>query len=622
MSADSGIIDLTDSDNLDQYSLKSDDSGRKRVVSLAEGFNERLRVADSGAPRAKRAKTGHVEGVELPQNDMVAPARGPLGPLAGASKPPLGPAAGSASHSPPAVPAAPAPAPAPASPGSGTNMNSVLAQLRLERESRAAQRTPAEAAHSGAAPAPAAARPASAAPGTSARPASAPQPQAASRPGTASAPPRTASVLTWNLWFQEDVELLARMKAVGDIIEREGFPDMLLLQEVTHNMVTIFSQTAWFRRYHCSPVPEQQYFTLLLARRDTVTLPAMQPWHNKDFLGSLMGRGILYTRAVVAGRPLVVGTTHLESPVGPGAQQMVQQRQEQLPQAVRELEAAAGPSGDALLAGDLNWNDSRDGPLRVPPSWSDAWLDLMPDHAGSTWDPVANPMLVSRYKGSRLDRVLVRLPSAAPASGAGGASSGAYGGFGGGGGGGWRLGSIKLVGTAALPGLTTPRGPKGQLVPVLPSDHFGLLVKLLPAEAAPGSGGGRVLGSGPAAAPAPGSGGGPTGGRLVGSGPSAPAGAGGSAGGSSSGGASTRGAVAGAGAASTSGSASTHAPKPPAAAKPLSAGAVAGGGRAAAALLRQQRSQKLLPAAGPAKSVAAVDLSVEDDDDDEVVVCD
>ncbi|KAG2497061.1 hypothetical protein HYH03_005058 [Edaphochlamys debaryana] len=523
MSADSGIIDLTDSDNLDQYSLKSDDSGRKRVVSLAEGFNERLRVARTGAPRAKRAKT--------------------------------------------------------------------------------------------------AARPASAAPGTSARPASAPQPQAASRPGTASAPPRTASVLTWNLWANERVELLARIKAVGDIIEREGFPDILLLQEVTPNMFAIISQTAWFRRYDGPPVP--QYFTLLLARRDTVTLPAMQPWHNKDFPSSLMGRGILHTRAVVAGRPLVVGTTHLESPVGPGAQQMVQQRQEQLPQAVRELEAAAGPSGDALLAGDLNWNDSRDGPLRVPPSWSDAWLDLMPDHAGSTYDPAANPMLGGvRYKGSRLDRVLVRLPSAAPASGAGGASSGAYGGFGGGGGGGWRLGSIKLVGTAALPGLTTPRGPKGQLVPVLPSDHFGLLVKLLPAEAAAGSGGGRVLGSGPAAAPAPGSGGGPTGGRLVGSGPSAPAGAGGSAGGSSSGGASTRGAVAGAGAASTSGSASTHAPKPPAAAKPLSAGAVAGGGRAAAALLRQQRSQKLLPAAGPAKSVAAVDLSVEGDDDDEVVVCD
>ncbi|KAG2495729.1 hypothetical protein HYH03_006327 [Edaphochlamys debaryana] len=576
-----------DSDDLDQYSLKSDDSGRKRN-SLAEG-------SIPGAPRAKRAKTGHVEGVELPQHGLVALARGPLRPVAGASKPHLGPAAGSASRSPPAVPAAPAPAPASAPaafPGSGSNMNSVLAQLRLERESRAAQRTPAEAAHSGA-------------PGTFARPASVPQPQVTS-PGPPWGPPRTASVLTWNLWFNEQAELLARMNAVGDIIEREGFPDILLLQEATHNMVIIFSQSAWFGRYHCSPVPEQPYFTLLLARRDTVTLPGTQPWNNKDFPGSRCGRGILYTRAVVAGRPLVVGTTHLESPVGPGAEE---ERQRQLPQAVRELEAAAGPWGDALLAGDLNWSDPRDGPLPVPPSWTDAWPVLMPNHSGATYDAAANLMLGGgRYKGSRLDRVLARLPSAAPASGAGRTCSGTCGPAGGGfGGGGWLLGSIKLIGTAALPGLTMLHERKGKLVPVLPSDHFGLLVKLLPAGAAPGSGGGRVLGSGPAGAPAPGRG--PTGGRLLGSGPSGPAGAGGSAGGSSSGGASTKGAGAGAGAAPTSRGAATHAPRPPAAAKPLQ---VAGGGPGTAAP----------PAAGSAKSVAVIDLSVEDDDEDDVVVCD
>lgn len=30
------------------------------------------------------------------------------------------------------------------------------------------------------------------------------------------------------------------------------------LQEVTHNMVMLFGQTAWFRRYHCSPAPREQ----------------------------------------------------------------------------------------------------------------------------------------------------------------------------------------------------------------------------------------------------------------------------------------------------------------------------------------------------------------------------
>ncbi|PNH00324.1 hypothetical protein TSOC_013863, partial [Tetrabaena socialis] len=96
-----------------------------------------------------------------------------------------------------------------------------------------------------------------------------------------------------------------------------------------------------------------------------------------------------------------------------------------------------------------------------------------------------------RYKGSRLDRVLCRLSGGAAAGAGGGAGAAA---------GGWRLGSIKLVGTEALPGLV--REHRGKRLPVLPSDHFGLLVKLLPSEApAAGAGVGRTLGSGPAAPP-------------------------------------------------------------------------------------------------------------------------
>ena len=30
--------------------------------------------------------------------------------------------------------------------------------------------------------------------------------------------------------FDEEMELVARMKAVGDIVEREGYPDLLLFQ--------------------------------------------------------------------------------------------------------------------------------------------------------------------------------------------------------------------------------------------------------------------------------------------------------------------------------------------------------------------------------------------------------
>ena len=61
-------------------------------------------------------------------------------------------------------------------------------------------------------------------------------------------------------------------------------------------------------------------------------------------------RGLLYTRAVVRGRPLVVGTVHLESPAGAGSGTS-QQKREQLAAALQLAEAAAGPGGDALVAG-------------------------------------------------------------------------------------------------------------------------------------------------------------------------------------------------------------------------------------------------------------------------------
>ncbi|KXZ46987.1 hypothetical protein GPECTOR_39g481 [Gonium pectorale] len=186
------------------------------------------------------------------------------------------------------------------------------------------------------------------------------------------------------------------MRAVGDIIVREGHPDLLLFQEVTQNMVLLFRQSAWFRQYHCSPVPEQPYFTLLLARRDTVTLPAMSPWNEKPFPVTQMGH---------------------------------------------------------------------------------------------------------RYKGSRLDRVLCRLSVPAPPEAAGASASASGAGPGSGGLLGWRLGEMRLVGTQALPGLTYQY--RGKTLPVLPSDHFGLLVKLQPFGTTPGAPGtGRVLGGAPAAQPA------------------------------------------------------------------------------------------------------------------------
>ncbi len=42
--------------------------------------------------------------------------------------------------------------------------------------------------------------------------------------------PRPVQLLTWNLWFEEDVELAARMRAVGEAVERAGYPELLCFQ--------------------------------------------------------------------------------------------------------------------------------------------------------------------------------------------------------------------------------------------------------------------------------------------------------------------------------------------------------------------------------------------------------
>jgi tyrosyl-DNA phosphodiesterase 2 len=89
----------------------------------------------------------------------------------------------------------------------------------------------------------------------------------------------------------------------------------------------------------------------------------------------------------------------------------------------------------------------------LPGGWSDAHVHLhggSGDSEGLTYDTRGNPMLHKqggRALRRRLDRVFCRLRR-------------------------WRLASLELVGRQALPGLQW----EGR--PVLPSDHFGLLLEL------------------------------------------------------------------------------------------------------------------------------------------------
>jgi hypothetical protein len=62
-----------------------------------------------------------------------------------------------------------------------------------------------------------------------------PQLQQQQQPGLASAseasePPGLVSVLSYNVWFKEEVALEDRMQGLAAVIEESGFPDFLMLQ--------------------------------------------------------------------------------------------------------------------------------------------------------------------------------------------------------------------------------------------------------------------------------------------------------------------------------------------------------------------------------------------------------
>uniref|UniRef100_A0A803RCG2 RanBP2-type domain-containing protein n=1 Tax=Cannabis sativa TaxID=3483 RepID=A0A803RCG2_CANSA len=61
----------------------------------------------------------------------------------------------------------------------------------------------------------------------------------------------TLKILSYNVWFREDLEPEKRMKAIGDLIELHS-PEIICFQEVTPNIYNIFKQSNWWRMYNCS----------------------------------------------------------------------------------------------------------------------------------------------------------------------------------------------------------------------------------------------------------------------------------------------------------------------------------------------------------------------------------
>lgn len=287
------------------------------------------------------------------------------------------------------------------------------------------------------------------------------------------------SVASYNVWFGPP-HPFERMNAISSALVAEDVPPLFVgLQEVTpelSQMLFPLLESAGYKVV-CQDLTHQSYGCAIAIQENScqVVSSGFVPYEQ-----TIMGRGIVWVLARLdgIGQEVLFTTTHLESFMrnypSPGrTYDGVKERENQ----VKQLKAFCHDclqkrsSVDmAIITGDLNWDDERkrstgiDKPLLsvLGGDWSDAWLDACPGKEGYTYDSKESAMLKGNLR-RRFDRCLLfrRKPKELV------------------------IEEVKMIGRDAIPGLEWRKAPhpmaKNQamtVVPVLPSDHFGLLVKI------------------------------------------------------------------------------------------------------------------------------------------------
>jgi len=315
--------------------------------------------------------------------------------------------------------------------------------------------------------------------------------------------------LTLNIWFSSH-QLERRMAAISSIISTHQ-PHVIALQEMTDDHWAALNSHASLSPYTWTAPPsggstgwEQDYYTMMGVLRDCCTIQSII---RRPFQNSGMDRDLLSAIVKPWTLPaLRIGTSHLES------LNLARQRREQMNEALSVLSAAEPETiEDAMWCGDSNINEAVDGIAQLPRGWKDAWLEIHPDSTavpGFTFDVERNGMLhrLDRWARSnaarlRFDRFWVRLAN-------------------------YRVVGAALVGTERIPPLAADaarsdfdasakppavmtnskgtishepqhlagvgrpalevllpseeQGPASDFADWWPSDHFGLLVTLLP----------------------------------------------------------------------------------------------------------------------------------------------
>ncbi|PKA53001.1 hypothetical protein AXF42_Ash001982 [Apostasia shenzhenica] len=249
-------------------------------------------------------------------------------------------------------------------------------------------------------------------------------------------------IMSYNVWSCEDVQLIKRMEAIGQLIQQHK-PDVIFFQEVTPNIYEIFQSSQWWSSYNCSVPPKKAnrgYFCMLLSK-----FP-VKSFKNRSFNNTKMGRGICEGNLNFGSNSIVVATSHLKSPAPPEMNSA--ERISQLKEAISNLNYLP----NVVFGGDLNWDETYDGPLPLHSAWVDPWKKLRPAEKGWTYDTKANQSLNGhRPLQKRLDRFLCKLRD-------------------------FDMIAIQMIGMEAIPGISYSH--RNKFYPVYPSDHFGLLLTI------------------------------------------------------------------------------------------------------------------------------------------------
>ena len=213
---------------------------------------------------------------------------------------------------------------------------------------------------------------------------------------------------------------------------------------------------------HCPLIVNKHVWLYDMVLSDSLQLAKLpvKSFSCKPFSYTAMGRELCIAEIeVTKDNSLVIATTHLESPC-PGPPTWDQMFSKERVNQAKEAIAFLQKYPNVIFCGDMNWDDKIDGQFPFVEGWFDAWEKLRPSEIGWTYDTKSNKMLTgNRTLQKRLDRFICHLPD-------------------------FKISCIEMIGTDPIRGLTYSKQKKMKnriqelTLPVLPSDHYGLLLTL------------------------------------------------------------------------------------------------------------------------------------------------